>query len=59
MDFSSTNTTAVVTAVIGIAVIVVVRVVLELVDDRYEALSGDATRSPSRATGRPSTSPGA
>jgi small-conductance mechanosensitive channel len=37
MDFSSTNTKAVLTAVIGIAVIVVVRVVLELVYDRYEA----------------------
>ena len=36
MDFSSTNTKAVLTAVIGIAVIVAVRFVLELVYDHYE-----------------------
>jgi len=36
MDFSSTNTKAVLTAVIGIAVIVAVRFVLEFVYERYE-----------------------
>ena len=36
MDFSGTNAKAVLTAVIGIAVIVAVRFVLELVYDRYE-----------------------
>jgi small conductance mechanosensitive channel len=36
MDFSSTNTKAVVTAVVGIAAIVAIRFVLELVYDRYE-----------------------
>ena len=36
MDFSSTNTKAVVTAVVGIAAIIAIRFVLELVYDRYE-----------------------
>ncbi len=36
MDFSSTNTKAVVTAVVGIAAIVAIRFVLDLVYDRYE-----------------------
>ena len=36
MDFSSTNTKAIVIAVVGIAVIVAVRFVLELVYDHYE-----------------------
>jgi small conductance mechanosensitive channel len=36
MDFSSTNTKAVLTAVIGSAVVVAVKFVLELVYDRYE-----------------------